>query len=251
MFACTAIYAERCAVWAASPPQYVCLAFLCRLTTIHINGERAEQAAHSGGSTLGHCQHKQRCFFLSFMRLQQRRKHLCIAVLLPGRVGMLSSTSRAPCHPLQGQKRQPFQLCIAPEVASALKAKRPVVALESTIISHGESCPPGGFEDLHRMACDAPGPPVPVPSISAGVPGRRMPARQLQEGPTLAATTWDQPCIAAGMPYPQNLATALEVEEVVRSHGATPATIAIIGGQCCIGEQLGPVLHCRALQPAL
>lgn len=40
----------------------------------------------------------------------------------------------------------------------------------------------------------------------------------------------------AGMPYPQNLQTALEVEEVVRQHGATPATIAIIAGQPCIGE---------------
>lgn len=38
------------------------------------------------------------------------------------------------------------------------------------------------------------------------------------------------------MPYPQNLQTALEVEEVVRQHGATPATIAIIAGQPCIGE---------------
>ena len=37
------------------------------------------------------------------------------------------------------------------------------------------------------------------------------------------------------MPYPQNLQTALEVEAVVRSHGAIPATIAIIAGQPCIG----------------
>lgn len=37
------------------------------------------------------------------------------------------------------------------------------------------------------------------------------------------------------MPYPQNLQTAQEVEAVVRQHGAVPATIAIISGQCCIG----------------
>jgi pseudouridine-5'-phosphate glycosidase len=37
------------------------------------------------------------------------------------------------------------------------------------------------------------------------------------------------------MPYPQNLKTAMEVEQVVRQHGAIPATIAIIGGKCCIG----------------
>lgn len=38
------------------------------------------------------------------------------------------------------------------------------------------------------------------------------------------------------MPYPQNLQTALEVEAVVRQHGAVPATIAVIGGQPCIGR---------------
>lgn len=47
------------------------------------------------------------------------------------------------------------------------------------------------------------------------------------------------------MPYPQNLQTALEVEAVVRQHGAVPATIAIIGGQPCIG---GP---CTAVRIAL
>jgi pseudouridine-5'-phosphate glycosidase len=43
------------------------------------------------------------------------------------------------------------------------------------------------------------------------------------------------------MPYPQNLQTALEVEEVVRQHGAVPATIAIVAGRPCVGlsrEQL-------------
>ena len=39
----------------------------------------------------------------------------------------------------------------------------------------------------------------------------------------------------AGMPYPQNLQTALEVEDVISRHGAVPATIAIIQGQPCIG----------------
>lgn len=58
---------------------------------------------------------------------------------------------------------------ISDEVSSALNAGKPVVALESTIISHG-------------------------------------------------------------MPYPQNLETAVEVENVVRAHGAVPATIAVING---------------------
>ncbi len=41
--------------------------------------------------------------------------------------------------------------------------------------------------------------------------------------------------IAHGMPYPKNVATALAVEQVVRENGATPATIAIINGKCCVG----------------
>ncbi len=65
-------------------------------------------------------------------------------------------------------------LDINPEVAAAVNAGRPVVALESTIISHG-------------------------------------------------------------MPYPQNVETALNVETVIRENGAVPATIAIIGGKLKAG----------------
>ena len=65
-------------------------------------------------------------------------------------------------------------LSISPEVANALKEGRPVVALESTIISHG-------------------------------------------------------------MPYPQNVETALKVEQTIHDNGAVPATIAIIGGQLKAG----------------
>ena len=65
-------------------------------------------------------------------------------------------------------------LDIAPEVKKALDEGRPVVALESTIISHG-------------------------------------------------------------MPYPQNVETALQVEKIIRECGATPATIAIIGGRLKAG----------------
>jgi pseudouridine-5'-phosphate glycosidase len=65
-------------------------------------------------------------------------------------------------------------LDIHPEVAQAMAEQRPVVALESTIISHG-------------------------------------------------------------MPYPQNVATALQVEAEVRAHGAVPATIAIINGRLKAG----------------
>ena len=63
---------------------------------------------------------------------------------------------------------------ISPEVQVALAAGKPVVALESTIISHG-------------------------------------------------------------MPYPQNVETAMNVEQIVRQNGAVPATIAIIGGKLKAG----------------
>ncbi|WP_293008020.1 MULTISPECIES: pseudouridine-5'-phosphate glycosidase [unclassified Oscillibacter] len=65
-------------------------------------------------------------------------------------------------------------LDISPEVRAALDAGKPVVALESTIISHG-------------------------------------------------------------MPYPQNVETALNVEQLVRDSGAVPATIAIIKGRLKAG----------------
>jgi pseudouridine-5'-phosphate glycosidase len=65
-------------------------------------------------------------------------------------------------------------LQFSPEVQAARAAGKPVVALESTIISHG-------------------------------------------------------------MPYPQNVQTAREVEQVIRDAGAIPATIALIDGKICVG----------------
>ena len=41
--------------------------------------------------------------------------------------------------------------------------------------------------------------------------------------------------VMANAPWPQNLETARAVEGVVRQHGATPATIAILGGVPHIG----------------
>lgn len=41
--------------------------------------------------------------------------------------------------------------------------------------------------------------------------------------------------IAHGMPYPENVKTAKQVEAVIRQHGAIPATIAIINGVCKVG----------------
>jgi pseudouridine-5'-phosphate glycosidase len=41
--------------------------------------------------------------------------------------------------------------------------------------------------------------------------------------------------IAQGLPRPQNLETARRLEQIVREEGATPATIAILGGVFCVG----------------
>jgi len=41
--------------------------------------------------------------------------------------------------------------------------------------------------------------------------------------------------ISHGMPYPQNVETALLVEEEIRKNGAIPATIAIINGVLKVG----------------
>ena len=41
--------------------------------------------------------------------------------------------------------------------------------------------------------------------------------------------------VAHGMPYPENVHTARAVESVIRSHGAEPATIAVIGGKIRVG----------------
>lgn len=41
--------------------------------------------------------------------------------------------------------------------------------------------------------------------------------------------------ISHGMPYPQNVKTAREVEQIIRDNGAVPATIALIDGEIKIG----------------
>ena len=63
---------------------------------------------------------------------------------------------------------------VNPEVAKALQENKPVIALESTIISHG-------------------------------------------------------------MPYPQNVETAMHVEQIIRDHGAVPATVGIVDGVGVVG----------------
>ena len=57
--------------------------------------------------------------------------------------------------------------------------------------------------------------------------------RALAEGKAVVAL--ESTIISHGMPYPQNVETALRVEEEVRKSGAVPATIAIIDGVPTVG----------------
>ena len=50
-----------------------------------------------------------------------------------------------------------------------------------------------------------------------------------------AVVALESTIISHGMPYPQNLETALAVENIIRNEGAFPATIAISGGRIKIG----------------
>lgn len=49
--------------------------------------------------------------------------------------------------------------------------------------------------------------------------------------------------IAHGMPYPENVATALELEAIVRSEGAVPATIALLDGRMRVGLAPADIEH--------
>jgi pseudouridine-5'-phosphate glycosidase len=62
--------------------------------------------------------------------------------------------------------------------------------------------------------------------------------------------------ITHGMPYPQNVETALAVEAIVRAGGAEPATIAVLGGRIRVGltndeiEALAHTEHVRKISRA-
>ncbi len=49
--------------------------------------------------------------------------------------------------------------------------------------------------------------------------------------------------ISHGLPYPHNLRLALRLEEIVREHGAQPATIGIIRGEIVVGLNQQQVEH--------
>jgi pseudouridine-5'-phosphate glycosidase len=50
-----------------------------------------------------------------------------------------------------------------------------------------------------------------------------------------AVVALESTVIAHGLPFPQNLETALKLEEIVRENGAIPATIAVFDGEFCAG----------------
>ena len=50
-----------------------------------------------------------------------------------------------------------------------------------------------------------------------------------------AVVALESTIISHGMPYPQNLECALQVEATVRASGATPATIALLDGYIKVG----------------
>ena len=62
-------------------------------------------------------------------------------------------------------------------------------------------------------------------------------ARALHDGSPVVAL--ESTIISHGMPYPQNVRTAVEVETIIRELGATPATIAVLEGKPRIGLTAG------------
>ncbi|MBR6165382.1 MAG: pseudouridine-5'-phosphate glycosidase [Clostridia bacterium] len=67
----------------------------------------------------------------------------------------------------------------------------------------------------------------PCLSVSAGV------QQALEDGRPVVAL--ESTIISHGMPYPQNVETAMNVEKIIRENGAVPATVAILGGKLTVG----------------
>ena len=63
----------------------------------------------------------------------------------------------------------------------------------------------------------------------------------LSEGIPVVAL--DSTIISHGMPYPQNVETALNVEKLIRENGAVPATCAVIGGRLKAGLLESEIEH--------
>ena len=59
----------------------------------------------------------------------------------------------------------------------------------------------------------------------------------------MAKVALESTVISHGLPYPQNLQTALRIEAIVRAEGAEPATIGIIGGEIIAGLSRAQIEH--------
>jgi pseudouridine-5'-phosphate glycosidase len=74
---------------------------------------------------------------------------------------------------------------------------------------------------------------VPVPPTHPLIDINDEVAQALADGGPVVAL--ESTIISHGMPYPDNLTTAREVEQIVRRHGAVPATIALVDGRLRVG----------------
>ncbi len=66
-----------------------------------------------------------------------------------------------------------------------------------------------------------------------------------------AVVALESTIIAHGMPFPQNLEMAREVERVITQYGAVPATIAIIDGELCAGLDDAALEHFARTGPSI
>jgi pseudouridylate synthase len=66
-----------------------------------------------------------------------------------------------------------------------------------------------------------------------------------------AVVALESTIIAHGMPFPQNLAMAREVERVIAAHGAIPATIAIVDGELRAGLDDAALEHFAKTGPSI
>jgi pseudouridine-5'-phosphate glycosidase len=73
----------------------------------------------------------------------------------------------------------------------------------------------------------------------------------LATGAQLPVVALESTVISHGLPYPENLRTALRLEEIVRSEGAIPATVGIIGGEIVVGLDQGQIEHLATAKKVL
>ena len=67
-----------------------------------------------------------------------------------------------------------------------------------------------------------------------------------------AVVALESTIIAHGMPYPENVETALQVEDIIRGAGAVPATVAILKGRLKVGLTRQELLYlAKAVQVKL